>query len=76
LIEGDEIDGAATERHRQQHVEQPASMHRRQDIRRNLPLLFGAVSGGLDHRRERASPRNPILSVLGQQQSPQMSSRL
>ena len=70
LIEGDEIDGAAAERHRQQHVEQAASMHRRQDIRRNLPLLFGAAGSGLDHRHERASPRDPILSVLDQQRSP------
>src|SRR6266436_499660 len=52
LIEGDEIDAAAAERNRQQHVEQAASMHRRQDIRRNLPLLFGAACCGLDHRRE------------------------
>jgi len=28
LIEGDEIDGGAAERNRQQHVEQAASVHR------------------------------------------------
>src|SRR5262249_6873116 len=70
LIEGGEIDGGAAERNRQQHVEQAASMHRRQDIGRNLPFLLGAAGSGLDHRRQGTSPRQPILTVLGQQRSP------
>src|SRR6516225_6642287 len=70
LIEGDEIDGGATERNRQQHVEQATSVHRRQNIGRNLSFLLGAAGSGLDHRRKGAGPRNPILTVLGQQRSP------
>jgi hypothetical protein len=70
LIEGDEIDGAAAERDRQQHVEQAAGVHRRQDIGRNLPFLFGAAGSGLDHRCKGVRPRDPILTVVGQQRSP------
>src|SRR6516164_4849178 len=46
------------------------SVHRRQNIGRNLSFLLGAAGSGLDHRRKGAGPRNPILTVLGQQRSP------
>src|SRR5262249_2396543 len=70
LLDWDDVAEAAAERHRQQHVEQAAGVHRRQDIGRNLPFLFGAAGSGLDHRCKGARPRDPILTVLGQQRSP------
>src|SRR5262249_56292201 len=70
LVERDEIDAAATQRDRQQYMEQPGSMHGRQDIGRDLPLPLGAAAGSLDQWRKSRRPCEPIVRVLGQQKLP------
>ena len=72
LVESDEIDAAATQRDRQQYMEQPGSMHCRQDIGRNLSLHLGADAGGFDQWRKCRRPREPIVRVLDQQVTPKI----